>query len=93
MEDRYVGGGALSRAGQKWKRNAEAGALAWHGNENRFCEGLAKFGLAPSQCAAGIGARYNQGVAAVSPQGFAQDIAATPASRWEQGFLRGISRA
>lgn len=82
----------LQQAAQKWKRNAESGARNWHGNEPAFCEGLAKFGLSPAQCSSGIGARYQQGIAAVSPQQFAQDIAATPADKWARRFLEGISR-
>lgn len=82
----------LQQAAAKWKRNAEAGAQNWHGNAQAFCNGLAKFGLSPAQCASGIGARYNQGISTESPAAFAQSIAQTPADKWAQGFLNGISR-
>jgi len=83
---------SLEAAAQKWKRNAEAGARNWHGNEAAFCRGLAKFGLSEAQCMSGIGARYNQGVSSVGPGEFAQAIAQTPAQKWASRFLEGISR-
>ncbi|NMP22195.1 hypothetical protein [Sulfobacillus harzensis] len=82
----------LQQAAAKWKRNAEAGAQNWHGNAQAFCNGLAKFGLSPAQCASGIGARYNQGITQESPAAFAQAINSTPATKWAENYLKGISR-
>lgn len=83
----------LQQAAAKWARNAQAGAANWHGNEAGFCEGLAQFGLSPAQCQAGIGNRYQQGIASVSVPQFQQDIArAAQNDKWAKGFIRGISR-
>jgi len=82
----------LQQAALKWKRNAEAGAPNWHGDERRFCDALAKFGLSPAQCQSGIGARYQQGIQSEGQQGFAQAIAQTNPERWARRYLEGISR-
>lgn len=83
---------SLDQAALKWQRNAEAGAKNWHGDVGAFCNGLAKFGLSPAQCQAGIGQRYAQGIASVSNQGFAQAVAQTSPQKWAQRWLEGISR-
>ena len=83
----------LAEAQAKWARNAQAGGANWHGNEAAFCEGLAKFGLSPAQCQAGIGARYNQGIASVNPASFQQAISqAAQTDKWSRRWLAGISR-
>jgi len=83
----------LQEAQAKWARNAQAGAASWHGDEADFCQGLAKFGLSPAQCQAGIGQRYAQGIAQVSPQQFAQAISqAAQTDKWARRWLAGISK-
>lgn len=82
----------LQTAAMKWQRNAQAGSKNWHGDVNRFCEGLSKFGLSPGQCASGIGARYQQGIQAEGQQAFSQAVAGASPEKWARRFLEGISR-
>ena len=79
---------SLSAAQEKWARNAVAGAPRWHGDVQRYCQGLAKLGVNPSSCMAGVGAHYQAGIQAVGPQGFAAAIQqAASTNRWSQRWL------
>lgn len=82
----------LNTAAMKWKRNAEAGAKNWHGDESAYCQGLSKYGLSTGQCQSGAGARYAQGISAVSQAGFAQAIAGASAEKWARRWIEGLSR-
>ena len=83
--------GGIQAAAMKWKRNAELGARNYHGDAQRYCEGLAQFGLSPATCQAGVGSRYAQGTAAAQPA-FAQRIGQTDPSRWATRWIEGLSR-
>jgi hypothetical protein len=83
---------SLQEANAKWARNAVAGASRWHGDVNRYCEGLAKLGVNPATCMANVGAHYQQGIAAVGPSGFQAAIQqAAQTDRWARRWLERMN--
>jgi hypothetical protein len=72
-----------SNVGAKWQQNTQGKAAA-------YCEGLAKLGVNASACMSGAGARYQQGVAATSAQGFQASIAGKE-GKWMANFQNAFS--
>lgn len=89
---------SLQAAAQKWARNAQAGILAnWQSGVQRgvgnYCEGLARLGVNPAACSSGVGAHWQAGVSAVSPQEVASRVGqAAAADKWARRWLEVMNR-
>ena len=73
-----------AQVGERWRRGVTAAGPA------RYCEGLAKFGINPGACQQGPGARWAQGVQAISAADFQAAIAGKGA-KWAQRFVESLS--
>lgn len=85
----------LQQAERKWADNTAQAGGAWKAGvdaagPSAYCQGLAKFGINPASCQSGPGARWAQGVGAVSAADFQAAIAGK-AEKWARNYVRKLS--
>ena len=78
----------------KWERKTANSGAKWkadtQGSAGAYCEGLARaFGINAGACMSGAGARFQQGVNAVSAAEFDQSVAGK-GQKWLSNTIRGL---